>query len=410
MAMAQAVAADEGAPNHPLAKWMGVIGWLAHNLAVGTTVGTLGVMASSIAERTGMEKETALLGGPLVMLGASVMSPFAGALIARTSLRLCVLGGALAALLGFALLVFVPSQPVYFGACFLLFGPAMSISGSIGPATLVTRWFSRNRGLALGLVHVNLLAAALPLGASIVLKQYGANTVYVVLALLVGLLLVPAALLTRNFPPGAGGDATSPGEAAPGGLTLAQIVKRADFWCIAVASSSIITVVMVLTFGMVTMIEGMGYSRETGALFQTIMALVGMAGSVLFGWVADKLGGFKGLALVAVDFAVLLALLLLKLPYPALVAVIALLGLHGAGMVPNASRALAAKLGPESFSRAFGLSSFLSVFFTAIGLYGMNLSHKLLGNYSGSTIALVVLMLIAAPLALAARGKASNPA
>ena len=277
----------------------------------------------------------------------------------------------------------------------------MSISGSIGPATLVTRWFTRNRGLALGVVHVNLLAAALPLGASIVLKQYGANTVYVVLALLVGLLLVPAALAARDYPPGADGDAGASNQAAAGGLTIGQIVRRADFWCIAVAASSIITVVMVLTFGMVTMIEGMGYSRETGALFQTIMALVGMAGSVLFGWVADKLGGFKGLATVAVGFAILLALLLLQLPYWALVVVIALLGLHGAGMVPNASRALAAKLGPESFSRAFGLSSFLSVVFTAAGLFGMNLSHKLLGNYSGSIIALIVLMLVAAPMALA---------
>ncbi len=396
-----AATADEGLPIHPNAKWMGLIGWLAHNLAVGTTVGTLGVMASSIAERTGMEKETALLGGPLVMLGASVVSPFAGALIARASLRLCVLAGALAALLGFALLVFVPSKLVYFGSCFFLFGPAMSISGSIGPATLVTRWFSRNRGLALGLVHVNLLAAALPLGASIVLKQYGADTVYVVLALMVGVLLVPAALAARDYPPGVGRDAGNSAQTAAGGLTLGEIVRRPDFWCIAVAASSIITVVMVLTFGMVTMIEGMGYSRETGALFQTIMALVGMAGSVLFGWVADRLGGFRGLALVAINFAILLALLLINLPYPALVVVIALLGLHGAGMVPNASRALASKLGPESFSRAFGLSSFLSVFFTAVGLYGMNLSHKLLGNYSGSTIGLIMLMLIAAPLALA---------
>lgn len=402
MAMAQATAADESAPNHPSAKWMGVIGWLAHNMAVGTTVGSLGVMAASIAERTGMEKETALLGGPLVMLGSALVAPLGGALIARASLRLCMFAGAAAALIGFGLLVLMPSVYTYFGACFLLFGPAMAVTGSLGPATLVTRWFGRNRGLALGLVHVNLLAAALPIACAQVLKHSDAQTVYIVLAALVGVLLVPATLLARDRPPG---DVSSSGDAqAPAsGLTLGQILARPAFWCLAIASSAIITSIMVLTFGLVTMAEGMGYSRDVGAFLQTVMALSGMAGSILFGWLADKLGGFKGLALLAFDFAVLMALLLLKLPYPVLVGVIALLGLHGAGMVPNVSRALAATLGQESFSRAFGLSSFLSVVFTAAGLYGMNLSFHKLGDYSGSTIGLVALLVVAIPLALTAR-------
>ncbi|MGE3691994.1 MAG: MFS transporter [Novosphingobium sp.] len=408
MAMAPAAGVDDNAPNHPNAKWMGGIGWLAHNMAVGTTVGSLGVMAASIAERTGMERETALLGGPLVMLGAALAAPVAGALIARTSLRLCMSAGAAAALIGFALLVFAPSTYTYFGACFLLFGPAMAVTGSIGPATLVTRWFGKNRGLALGLVHVNLLAAALPMACAMVLKSFDAQTVYIVLAGLVAFLLIPATLGARDYPPGAagsGGDAPAPAA----GLTLVEIAARPAFWCLAVASSAIITSIMVLTFGLVTMAEGMGYTREIGAFLQTLMALCGMAGSILFGWLADKLGGFKGLALLALNFAILMGLLLFKLPYPALLVVIALLGLHGAGMVPNVSRALAATLGQESFSRAFGLSSFLSVVFTAAGLYGMNLSMHLLGNYSGSIIGLVALLLIAIPLALMARKWATTP-
>jgi MFS family permease len=199
-------------------------------------------------------------------------------------------------------------------------------------------------------------------------------------------------------------------QAAPGGLTLREIVSRPAFWCLAVASSAIITSIMVLTFGMVTIAEGMGYTREQGAFLQTLMALSGMAGSILFGWVADRLGGFKGLALLAFDFALLMAMLLFKLPYPALMLVVALLGLHGAGMVPNVSRALTSALGQESFSRAFGMSSFLSVIFTAAGLYGMSLSHKILGDYSGSTVGLVALLLVAIPLAFAASRRSVSPA
>jgi hypothetical protein len=105
-----------------------------------------------------------------------------------------------------------------------------------------------------------------------------------------------------------------------------------------------------------------------------------------------------------------MAILMFKLPFPALLLVVALLGVHGAGMVPNVSRALTATLGQESFSRAFGLSSFLSVIFTAAGLYGMSLSNKALGNYSAAIVGLVVLLLIAIPLALAASKRTLTPA
>jgi sugar phosphate permease len=317
---------------------------------------------------------------------------------------MCMIAGSVAALLGFALLVFAPSKLTYFGACFLLFGPAMAVTGSIGPATLVTRWFGRNRGLALGLVHVNLLAAAVPIASAKILEHSSAQTVYIVLAVLVGALLLPASFAARDYPPGA--QSATDAAHAPG-MTLSEIIRQPAFWCLAIASSAIITSIMVLTFGLVTMAEGMGYTRKDGADLQGIMAIAGMAGSILFGWVADRLGGFRGLALVAFNFAILMLLLLFKLPYPALVAVIALLGLHGAGMIPNVVRALASTLGQESFSRAFGLSSFLSVAFTAAGLYGMNLSHRLLGDYSGSQIGLVALLLLAIPLALSARRYAS---
>ena len=54
------------------------------------------------------------------MLGSALAAPLAGSLVARSSLRLCMVAGALAALLGFILLAIVPSQPVYFAACFVL--------------------------------------------------------------------------------------------------------------------------------------------------------------------------------------------------------------------------------------------------------------------------------------------------
>ena len=391
--------AGETAPNHPLAVRMGIIAGFSHNAVVGCIMGSFSVLLASAAATAGITTEQALLAGPVVMLGSALAAPIAGDAMTRMPLRRMMLFGAVLATLGFVLLAMVPGKLVYFGSYLLLFGPAMAIVGSVGPATLVTRWFNSNRGLALGLVHLNIVVAVMPLFCNWLLGAAGPLAVYLTMAALVALVLMPMLLAIREHPPekvaGEGGAmAAAPAEA----LTLWQILKLPPFWCIAASASAVITGIMVLTFTMVPLAESYGYSRGQGAMLQTVMSVAGMVGSVLFGWLADKLGGLRGLALLAFDFAVLLAILLLKLPFAALVVVIALLGLHGSGMVPNVSRALATVLGPAAFSRAFGLFSLLSVPFTALGIAGMGASHKATGSYNAGLTGVVVLLLIAIPL------------
>lgn len=401
--------AEDGAPNHPLALRMGVIAGFSHNAVIGCIMGSFSVLLATAAATSGMTTEQALLGGPAVMLGSSLAAPIAGDAMTRMPLRRLMVFGAALATLGFVLLALVPGKLVYFASYLLLFGPAMAIVGSVGPATLVTRWFNSNRGLALGLVHLNIVVAVMPLFCNWLLGVAGPLAVYLTMAGLVALVLTPMLLAIRERPPEAvpAGDAAQPGAPAEA-LSLWQILKLPAFWYIAASASAVITGIMVLTFTMVPLAESYGYSRGQGAVLQTIMSVAGMAGSVLFGWLADRLGGLRGLALLAFDFAVLMAVLLLKLPFGVLAVVIGLLGLHGAGMVPNVSRALATVLGPAAFSRAFGLFSLLSVPFTALGIAGMGASHSATGSYNAGLAGVVALLLLAVPLTvLAGRARAT---
>jgi len=155
---------------------------------------------------------------------------------------------------------------------------------------------------------------------------------------------------------------------------------------------------------MIPLAESLGVDRSRGAILQSTMSFSGMAGSILFGWVADRIGGARGLALLAFNHVVLLALLLFgNLPFAGLLVVIGLLGLHGAGMVPNVSRALAHSLGAGSFSRAFGLQSALSVPLTAIGIWAMGASFTRTGGYLPALGGVAVALLVAVPLAFSAR-------
>ena len=200
--------------------------------------------------------------------------------------------------------------------------------------------------------------------------------------------------------------AEAQGRAMPddGGMSVGEILRAPAFWAIALAASLIITAIMVLTFNMIPLAESLGVERSKGAILQSTMAFSGMAGSILFGWVADRIGGARGIALLAFNHVVLLALLLFgNLPFAGLLVVIGLLGLHGAGMVPNVSAALAHSLGRGSFSRAFGLQSALSVPLTAAGIWAMGASFTRTGSYLPALGLVACALLLAVPLAYSVR-------
>jgi cyanate permease len=409
-----AIAREEahGAPNHPHAKWMGLVAGLSHNLVVGCLMGSFSVMLASVELRLGVSRAESSSVGGLVLFGAAIIGAFLGPVVARVSLRPLMFFGAALMVAGFLILAFTKSYPLYLATYLLLFGPSMAITGGMGPATLVTRWFSRNRGLALGLVHLSLVVAVMPLLCTWLLAQYGAQATYLVLGVLVGVVLFPATLLVRDYPPGSAPAPSAEGAPAIAADTLdvPQILRSPAFWAITATAGLIIASLMMLTFNMIQIAATRGVTGYAAALLQAIMAFAGMAGSILFGWLADRIGGARGMALLAFNSAVLLALLLLDLPYPALAAVIGLLGLHGAGMIPNVSRALAHSLGIGSFSRAIGLQGALSVPFTLTGIVAMGASFDATGSYSMALGGMAALLLLALPMAFFAAGKRFIPA
>ena len=182
------------------------------------------------------------------------------------------------------------------------------------------------------------------------------------------------------------------------------------FWAIATTAGIIITSLMMLTFNMIQIAGSLGITGQDAAWLQAIMAFSGMAGSIIFGRVADRIGGGRGMAVVAFNSALLLMLLQLDMPYAARAVVIGLLGLHGAGMIPNVSRALAHSFGSGSFSRAFGLQAALSVPFTAIGIWAMGASFDQTQSYTSALNGVAVAMLLIIPLAFYAARKKLSPA
>ncbi len=426
MAIAMTDGGDSSAANHPLALRMAIIAGLSHNMIIGCLMGSFSVMLASVEQRMGVTREMSSVGGILVIFGSALIASIVGPLMAKHSLRVMMLLGASLSVAGYLVLALTTSYPLYIASYALLFGPSMAIGGSVGPVTLITRWFGRNRGLALGLAHLSIVVAIMPLLCNWVLEHHGARVTYLMLAAIVGVCLVPFTLLIRDHPPGAnaapapdegvllaeavddfvpGADLQAEAERLEhddgGTMTVSRILRTPAFWALSLTAAAVITCVMVLALNMIPLAESLGIDRARGALLASIMAFAGMAGSILFGWVADRIGGARGLALLAFNSAILLALLQVDLPFLALAVVIGLIGLHGAGLIPNVSRALAHSLGQGAISRAFGLQSAISVPFTAIGILAMGAAFTRTGGYEPALLGIAIALMVAVPLALA---------
>jgi len=399
-------AAESAEPNHPASIRMAVIASLTFNIVIGSIFGSPGVLLKPMREHLGVTTEMVSLGSLAVIIGSAVSAPQIGALVARTSLRNLL---ALASVLmagAWLLVAFTTSYVVFLIAYGLMLGPVMALGASILPPTLVTRWFNRNRGLAIGLVHLPIVVAAMPVVLEWVVSHHGLRAGFLMLAALPLAVLLPASLFIIDRPPGQ--VATIQPEGAPtpvakqASLTVFQLLRQPRYWALCLAAGVANTSSTMLGVHLVSMAESWGVARIQAAGLASIMSALGMAGSILLGVLADRIGGGKTLVVIALGDAVLWSMFLLGLPYAGLAATVGLIGVLGSGTVPAMSKMLADSFGRESFSRAIGLMVPVTLPLLFIGLIAPGAVVRITGSYTVVVLGMVAAFAAAALLALAA--------
>ncbi|HEX7874373.1 MAG TPA: MFS transporter [Sphingobium sp.] len=397
---------QDAGPNHPLAKRMAVIAFLTNNITIGTLWGSFSVLLGSVETRLGVGRELSTLSLPLVNLVMAICAAFVGGLTARVPLRALMLTGSVLSMAGFLLLATTTSYPLYLVAYGALLGPGMAI-GVILPATLVTRWFASGRGRALGVISTPILVAIMPLAATGVLQSMGLTAAYLMLAA-VSAIAVLANLFILDRPP-VDTTVVHSDTPAPGGtvatLSVMDLLRNPRFWALAVAGAASSASSIILAAHMVPMAGTWGFSPTLAATLLSIMSLVGIAGTILFGWIADRLGGATALAIVLFDGAVLWSLLLLHPPFPLLAVLIGLIGLHGAGVLPVTGLVLSQTFGPQNFGQAFGISNMINLPFSVACVPLAAVTYTTTGSYTLAIVGQVIFFGIATLLALSARAR-----
>ena len=233
-----------------------------------------------------------------------------GALSDRFGTRVVVLSGG--ALLGFGLVT--ASRAETLGWFQILFGVIVGLAaGSLyAPMTATTtRWFTRNRTLAVALVSAGLSFGSTfmaPL-ARWLISTYDWRTAMLVIGDLVWLIVIPASLLVRN-PPAASAAAVVAEAAEDPGLTVGQALRTPQFAAIALTHFACCAAHSGPIFHMVSNAIDHGVSAMAAATVLSAAGVASFSGKIVCGLVADRAGAKRtlvvGLAIQAVAISLYL--------------------------------------------------------------------------------------------------------
>src|SRR6058998_825349 len=227
-----------------------------------------------------------------------------GALSDRFGTLAVVLSGGV--LLGLGLVT--ASQAASLGQFQLVFGLIVGLAaGSFyTPMTATTsRWFTRNRSLAVALVSAGLSAGSAIMAplARWLITSYDWRTAMLVIGDLVWLVVIPAALLVRD--PVAGSGAARSAAGGDGGeFTVGQALRTPQFAAIAFTNFACCAAHSGPIFHMVTHAMDNGVSAMAATTVLGVAGVASLSGRILCGLMADRIGAKRmllaGLALQAV--------------------------------------------------------------------------------------------------------------
>jgi MFS family permease len=208
-------------------------------------VGTFGVFLKSLNQEFGWSRGQISFAFSLFAIAGAISAPIVGRMVDYTGARRVVLPATFLFGLGVVALSVLSGHIWVLYAIYLYIGGVGSGTTPIPYAKVITRWFDRRRGLALGLTVAasSLSLAAMPSLAQALIVGVGWRHAYAIIALLVMSAIPVVALLFRESPQAMGlqpdGATTGPTYGArqddgDKNIAFSQAWRSNTFWLIAV--------------------------------------------------------------------------------------------------------------------------------------------------------------------------------
>ena len=296
----------------------------------------------------------------------ALISPLIGVMVDRYPIRL-VFGVGLASIAIMCLAVSFSTAAWQILALYtVLLSVAIGCSDLLPANAVVSRWFVKRLGLALGLTAFGQGFAGLivpPLVAA-VMPSLGWRMIWRIAGITIGAVVVPIVLgVLRDRPTEREGlhylseeDAAQTHQCVDGGsgLTWREILKRRNFWLLVGVYLPLVASISGCMTNFAPIAGSRGFNLQISGALLSVMSLSWIIATPVAGLVSDYFGNRLPLASLAFASAIGSMFLAFGQGVPTIGFGVVLIGLSG-GFWPILAAAIAAEFGPNNFGRAFGL-------------------------------------------------------
>ena len=373
---------------------------------------SLGLFMKPLSAEFGWERGDISLAITLTALSLSFAMPVAGRLVDRFGPKrilypsILLLGGLVASLF------FLTDSILHLYLNFICIGIAGSGTGGVAYAKVVTNWFSRRRGLALGMTMagVGLGNAIVAPYAQFLIELLGWRLAYAGLAATMVVITMPLMwLLLKESPEEMGLQAdgddqpvrrTDDGKQRVYGLTAAEARKTHALWIMLIAFVGIGLGVNGLGIHLVPMLTDWGMAASAAALVYSVSGLCTIIGRVGAGYLADRY--FAPYVAVAFSACAVCSILLLLMGVvgPAAFLIGIMLGL-GSGGNPNIIAYLVSRyFGTRSYGELYGFIYGIHIIGSGLSPLGLGLGYDMMGSYTGVLLVYAGLIIVSACMLL----------
>lgn len=396
------------------AWWIVVAGFLLNLAGIGIIMNSMGVFFKPVIESLGFTRGSFALYFTIAALSMMVMAPLMGKILERYNIRLVM--GICTTLMAVSFALFSQCRTLgQFYALSVFLGIGSAGTHIIPVSMMITNWFEEKRGLAMGIVF-----SATGIGGFIfnpfsnwLIENYGWENAYLTLGVIVGLCTIPMALFVVRVRPSDKGLApygtkavsAAYHETAASGLTAREALRAPAFWLLAGMILFIAIANMGVLHHIVPYLTDVGISSSTAAALMSLHMAVLVAGKLVMGDLADRIGLRRSLIACIVGLVVSIGLLYGAAFFWIAVAFNVLFGFAISVRTVLPPLMTASCLGQKHFGVIYG---FLNVFTTLGSAIGVPLSgyiHDWTKSYHIAFALYIALGVLAAVFGVLALGR-----
>jgi len=351
---------------------MGVLG---NAIQGGFIFWSMGMYTSAFEDHFGASRAKVTLIESFISVSVNLMSPLVGLWVDKRSARHLVAVGAVS--MGSGLIIISQAGALlHVWVVYATLIPLGVLSlGMLPSSALISRWFRKRRGLALGisLTGSSIGGFIAPPLLAFLFVAYGWRAALLAVGIVVICLAPVFYMVLVNYPEDVGlepePEAENPGQntraADSVDWSVKDLLTTPAFYLQTIISGSLLAVTLGLLANLSLHAKDLGFEGQQMAFLYSIIAFCSLGGKIGFGSFTDRFGIKVAAVLTIALMASGLLIFLSFKTYPALIAAAFAIGLATGGVSPVWTSMIARGFGAKSFGRALGLQNPMHIPITA---------------------------------------------